>query len=508
MNEKINITTQQIILATIALALGSFMNILDMTIVNTAVSHIAGDFAVPYTQGTWVITTYAVAEAIMLPLTGWLTQRFGMLKLFTSATLLFTFASVLCGISTSMEMLLIARILQGIVGASMIPLSQTLLMSIFPPEKRGAAIGLWAMTVVIAPIAGPILGGWLTDNANWRWAFYINVPLGLFVSLTTLFVFKKIGWKDVIAKVPVDFIGICLLVIGIGSLQLMLDKGSEHDWFNDSFIISLALISFIFMVIFVIWELHQKDPIVDLKYFKDKNFVSGVLSLSIGSTAFFATVVIMPIWLQNYLGYTAFDSGMATATTSVFVVLLAPIIGANMHKFDSRKLVAFGFIAFFLASYFGSNLTPDITQGGIALNRLSIGIGLAFFFIPLNNILLANIPDNEIAAASGISNFMRNMGNSFGTSLVVSHFNTLQASYHEQLVATVQPGNHAYNEIIGQLGGATEANMFYLNYIIDGQAALLGINSIIFLSGLIMLSLIPVLFIAKKPDKVVEGAGH
>jgi len=508
MSAKGTFLTPQIILATIALSLGSFMNILDMTIVNTAVSHIAGDFAVPYTQGTWVITTYAVAEAIMLPLTGWLTQRFGMLKLFTISTILFTLASVLCGVSTTMEMLLFARILQGVVGASMIPLSQTLLMSIYPPDKRGMAIGLWAMTLVLAPIAGPILGGWLTDNANWRWAFYINIPLGIFVSLTTWMVFKKLSWKDVVVKAPVDIIGIILLVVGIGSLQLMLDKGSEHDWFNDSFIVSLAIISFIFMVIFVIWEKHQKNPIVDLKYFKDRNFVVGVLALAIGSTAFFATVVIIPIWLQNYLGYTAYDSGITTATTSVFVVLLAPIIGANMHKFDSRKLVAFGFIAFFVGAYLGSNLTPDVTQGHVALTRLYIGVGLAFFFIPLNNILLANIPDNEIAAASGISNFMRNIGNSFGTSLVVSHFNTLQASYHEQLVSTVHTGNNNYNEVINNLGGATEQNMFYLNHIINGQAALLGINNIIMLSGIIMLCLIPILFIAKKSDKVIEGAGH
>jgi DHA2 family multidrug resistance protein len=508
MNESINLTKAQLILATIALALGSFMNILDMTIVNTAVSHIAGDFGIPYTQGTWVITTYAVSEAIMLPLTGWLTARFGTLKQFVVATALFTVASIMCGLSTNMEMLLFSRVLQGIVGASMIPLSQTLLMSIYPPEKRGAAIGLWAMTVVLAPIAGPILGGWLTDNASWRWAFYINIPLGLFVSFTTYMVFKKIGWKDIIVKAPVDILGIIFLVIGIGSLQLMLDTGSEHDWFNDSFIVSLAIISFIFMVIFVIWELHQKNPIVDLKYFKDKNFVVGVLALSLGSTAFFATVVIIPIWLQNYLGYTAFDSGLATATTSVFVVLLAPVIGANMHKFDSRKLVAFGFICFFLASYWGCNLTPDVTKGHIALTRLFVGLGLAFFFIPLNNILLANIPDKEIAAASGISNFTRNIGNSFGTSLVVNYFNNIQAGYHEQLVSSVHTGNNAYSEYINGLGGATEANLSYLNFIINGQSALLGINNIILLSGIIMLLLIPILFIAKKSNKVVEGAGH
>lgn len=505
---KYTLTTSQLVLATLALALGSFMNVLDMTIVNTAVSHIAGDFAIPYSQGTWAITSYAVSEAIMLPLTGWLTNRFGMLKLYVWATLLFTLSSVLCGIAPNFDTLLVARVLQGVVGASMIPLSQSLLMSIYPREKRSLALGIWSMTVVVAPIAGPILGGYLTDHSSWRWAFYINVPIGLFSAFMVYSIFNKIGWKDIIKKVPVDIIGLVCLIISVGSLQLMLDKGSELDWFASSFIVGLALISLVFMIIFLIWEAHQQNPIVNLKYMKNRNFLVGVTVLCIGSTAFFSTVVILPIWLQQYLGYTAFESGLTTATTSLFVVFLAPLLGANLHRLDPRKVVAFGFVVFFLVSLWAAHMTPDVPQSHISLVRLFLGIGLACFFIPLNNILFSDIPDSEIPAASGISNFLRNVGNSFGTSMVVSYFEKRQALYHEQLVASVQPGNVAYLEYMNNLSGTLQQKLLIINQTINSQAALMGINNIMLLSGLIMLSLIPVVFIAKKSTKVVEGGGH
>ena len=500
--------TPELLIATLALALGSFMNILDMTIVNTAVSHIAGDFAVPYSQGTWVITSYAVAEAIMLPLTGWLTSRFGILKQYVLATLLFTLASVLCGLSPTYEILLFARVLQGIVGASMIPLSQTLLLNIYPSDKRGLAIGIWAMTAVAAPVCGPILGGWITDNLTWRWAFYINVPIGIFSAYMVLTIFKQRGWVDQIKKVPLDKWGLLFLAISVGSLQLLLDKGNDLDWFASNTIIILALISSVFMAIFLIWESHQKNPIVNLKFFRNRNFTVGVIVLCVGSVAFFSTVVVLPIWLQNYMGYTAFQSGLTTATTSLFVIFLAPVLGANIHKVDARKVVAFGFIVFFIVSYCGAVLTPDVTQGFIALNRLFLGIGLVCFFIPLNNIMLADISNEDMAAASGLSNFTRNMGSSFGTSLVINYWDRFQAKHHETIVSAIQPGNPNYNDYMNQLSGTVTTKLAMINQTINSQAALMGINDIMLLSGVLMLILIPLLFLAHKSNKVVEGGGH
>lgn len=507
MKEK-SFFTMEVLLATIALALGSFMNILDVTIVNTSVSHIAGDFAIPYSSGTWVITSYSVSEAILLPLTGWLTMRFGMLKQYIWATILFTLASILCGLSPTFELLLASRVLQGIVGASMIPLSQSLLMSIYPPEKRGMAIGIWAMTAVLAPIAGPILGGYITDIASWRWTFYINLPIGIFSAWMVKRIFQKRGWKDEIKKLPIDYFGLISLAVSVGCLQLLLDTGADNDWFSSIQIRVLAIISFVFMGMFIIWELHQKNPVVNLKYFLNRNFVIGVLVLCIGSTAFFATVVILPIWLQNYMGYTAFKSGLTTSTTSIFVVILAPFIGNMLSKVDARKVVAFGFITFFTVSIFAAKMTPDVTSGYIAIVRLMTGIGLACFFIPLNNIMFADIANNEIPSASGVSNFMRNIGNSIGTSLVVAYWDHVQAGHHEQLIGAVNEGNSNYLSYIDNIGGSVTTSLALINQTINAQSALMGINDIMLGSGVIMLCLIPVVFIAKKSNKQVEGGGH
>ena len=503
-----NKTGMSLFIATTALALGSFMNVLDSTIVNVSVSHIAGSFSVSSTQGTWAITSYAVSEAIMLPLTGWLTQRFGILKQYVIATLLFTLASVFCGLSPTFEFLLFARVLQGIVGASMIPLSQTLLLSLYPPSKKGLATGVWAMTVVIAPVAGPILGGWITDNWSWHWSFYINVPFGIFSSIAVWEIFKKMGYKDETKKIPVDYVGIALLTIGVGALQVMLDKANDLDWFSSNIIVGLALTSFVSLVCLIIWEWHQEHPIINLSLFKQRNFVLGVVILSLGSTAFFSTVVVLPLWLQGYMGYTAFKSGLTTATTSLFVIFLAPILGANLHRFDVRKVVAFGFIVFFVVSFFGAHLTPDVTSNYLSINRLFLGIGLACFFIPLTSITFSETAPQDMASASGLSNFMRNIGNSFGTSLVVNFWDHFTIRHHAALVESINNANPNLNSYLSHLPTPKLEQLANLNQTITTQAALMGINDIMLYSRIIMLCLLPLIALAKKPNHVIEGGGH
>lgn len=488
----------EVILATVALSIGSFMNVLDSTIVNVSLSHIAGDFAVAPTQGTWVITSYAVSEAIFLPLIGWLTKKFGIVRQYIMATLLFTVASVLCGISFSFGFLLFTRVLQGIVGASMIPLSQTLMMGFYPKDKKAVALGIWSMTIILAPVLGPVIGGWITDSFSWRGCFYINLPFGILSTLVVYYIFKKRGHKDKTENPPIDITGLIFLTIGISSLQIMLDKGNDLDWFSSRIIIVLALLSFIFLTLLVIWEWYHKNPMINVKFFLNRNFTVGALSISIGSAAFFASVVVIPLWLQNYMGYTAFKSGLATSTLGIAIMFVAPVLGTQLNKFDARKVVILGFIFFTAACFITGNYTPDVTAGYIAFSRFLSGIGLGFFFLPLNTITLSEIPDNDLAGASGVYNFMRNIGNSFGTSLSVNFWNHRMAVHHQDLAAAANTGNPNFIFFIHQTAGSFQEKLVIINEMITEQAALMGVNDIIIGSGIMILFLIPLVMLAKK----------
>lgn len=490
-----------IILATVALSIGSFMNVLDSTIVNVSLSHIAGDFAVAPTQGTWVITFYAVSEAIFLPLIGWLTKRFGIVRQYIMATLFFTIASVLCGISFNFGFLLFARVLQGIVGASMIPLSQTLMMGFYPKDKKAVALGIWSMTIILAPVLGPVIGGWITDSFSWRGCFYINVPFGILSTYVVYYIFKKRGYKDKTEKAPIDIVGLIFLTIGISSLQIMLDKGNDLDWFSSKTIVVLAILAFVFLTLLTIWEWYHKDPMVNIKLFLNRNFTVGALSISIGSAAFFASVVVIPLWLQNYMGYTAFKSGMATSTLGIAIMFIAPILGTQLNRFDARKVVVFGFISFTISSFATGNYTPDVTAGYIAFSRFLSGIGLGFFFLPLNTITLSEISDREMAGASGLYNFMRNIGNSFGTSLSVNFWNHRMAIHHQDMVAAVNTGNPNFISYLHNTAGTFQDKLVVINNIITEQAAIMGVNDIIIGSGVLILLLIPLVMLARKTNK-------
>lgn len=487
----------ELIIATLALAIGSFMNVLDSTIVNVSLSHIAGDFAVAPTQGTWVITSYAVAEAIFLPLIGWLTKRFGIVRQYIFATLFFTFASVLCGISFSFGFLLFARVLQGVVGASMIPLSQTLMLGFYPKEKQGIALGIWSMTIILAPVFGPMIGGWVTDSLSWRWCFYINVPFGVISSFIVYSIFKKKGYTDKIEKAPIDFWGLLLLAVGIGALQIMLDKGNDLDWFSNNTIVILAIISFVCLVSLVIWEWYQENPVVNIRLFLNRNFSVGAVCLTLGSIAFFSAVVVIPLWLQNYMGYTALKSGITTSTMGISSLFLAPILGGLLSKYDARKFTAFGFIAFSIASFLFT-YSPEVTTGYIAFTRFITGIGLAFFFIPLNVITLSDISQEELASASGLYNFTRNIGNSFGTSLAINFWTNKISVHHQELVSSINYANPNFSNYLSTLSGSLQMKLDAINNLITYQSAIMGVNDLIIASGVIMLLLIPFVFIAKK----------
>lgn len=487
-----------IILATLALAIGSFMNVLDMTIVNVSLSHIAGDFAVAPDQGTWVITSYAVAEAIFLPLIGWLTKRLGIIKQYIGATLLFTLASMLCGISPTYEFLLAMRILQGVVGASMIPLSQTLMLQLYPKEKKGIALGIWSMTIVIAPVVGPVLGGWVTDTASWRWCFYINLPFGIISSLIVYSIFKKDISKEKSIKEPIDIVGFIFLAIGVGSLQLMLDKGNDLDWFSSNTIIGLGISAFIFLVLLVIWEWHQENPVVNVRLFLNRNFFVGSFALMFSVLAYFSGVVAIPLWLQNYMGYTAFISGKSTSTLGIAIMMVAPILGKKIDKLDARKVAALGFLTLGISTFLTSNYSPQITPQYVAMTRFFNGFGVGIFFISLNTLTLSNISDENLASASGIYNFMRNIGSSLGTSLVIPAWNHAMAFHHTMMASTINTANPNISSSLAE----SPKYLAMINQQVILQSSIMGINDVLIGGGIISLLLIPFLFLAKSTKPI------
>lgn len=485
-------------LMTISLSLAIFMNVLDVSIANVAIPTIAGDLGVSPDNGTWIITSFAVSQAIMLPLTGWLSRRFGEVRLFLFSTTLFTIVSVLCGLSQNLSMLIFFRVIQGAVSGPMIPLSQSILLANYPPEKRGLATGIWAMTAVVGPIFGPIMGGLITDNYTWPWIFYINVPVGIFSVIFTMITLK--GRDTPIVKRPMDYVGLILLIIGIGCLQVALDKGQDLDWFNSNLIIALAIISAIALGFLIIWLLTQSDPIIDLYLFANRNFTVGVTCLTLGFMVYFSNVVILPLWLQTQMGYTPTWAGFAAAPVGILPFILTPFVGNYMGKFDLRMVISFGFAVFILTSFWQSTFYTDVGFLQLIEPRFIQGLGLAFFFTPLIAMLLADIPPEKIASALGLANFFRILGGSFGTSISVMLWNNREALHQSHLVEYITAFNPLARQAWEQLhtvgiSGLKSFGMIYKTVV--NQAFMLATNDIFRLSGWIFILLLVMVWFAK-----------
>jgi DHA2 family multidrug resistance protein len=495
-------------LLTLSLSLATFMQVLDTSIANVSIPTIAGDLAVSPNQGTWVITSFAVSNAISLPLSGWLAKRFGEVKLFVTATLLFTLASMLCGLSTGLPMLVAFRVLQGAVAGPMIPLSQSLLLANYPDERKGLALSLWSMTVVLAPIFGPILGGYITDSFTWPWIFYINIPVGLVASFLTWQLLKDRETDRV--KLPIDVVGLLLLVVGVSSLQLLLDKGNDLDWFNSSTIVFLAITATICLSFFIAWEITELHPVVDLSLFRFRNFTIGTVSIALGYMTFFAGVVVYPLWLQTQMGYTATWAGLSAAPIGILSVILSPIVGRNMHRIDLRILGSFSFLVFAAINLWASSFTTSSTFLQLTLPRLCQGIGMACFFIPMMSMLLSGLASNRVASASGLSNFLRILGGSFGTSLSVALWQRRETLHHSQLVEHVTPVKGAATSVIDSMHSLDMPEMSViamLDRVVDGQAYLLAINDIYLVSSWIFLGLMLFVWLARPPFGYGKPAG-
>lgn len=496
----------KLVIGTIAVSLAVFMNVLDTSIANVSIPSISGDLGVASDQGTWVITSFAVANAISVPLTGWLTQRFGQVRLFLTSIVLFVIASWLCGLAPTLPFLLAARVFQGAVAGPMIPLSQTLLLASYPRSKAPIALSMWSMTTLIAPVAGPILGGWISDNISWPWIFYVNIPVGIAAALATFAIFRD--RDSVIRKAPIDTVGLALLVIWVGSLQIMLDKGKDLDWFNSTTIVVLTLIAVIALAFFIVWELTAEHPVVDLSLFKLRNFTGGTIALSIGYGLYFGNLVLLPLWLQTDIGYTATDAGLVMAPVGVFAILLSPVTGKFLPRTDPRKIATAAFLVFALCFWMRSRYTTGVDTFSLMMPTLIQGIGMAGFFIPLVSITLSGLPGHRIPAASGLSNFVRIMCGGIGTSIFSTAWEHRSIVHHAQLVEQANAYNPTFASSVGQMMGAAGLNQSQAyglyNSMATQQAAQLGVNDLFYLSAGIFVALIALIWITK-PERAGGG---
>lgn len=491
-----------LVLGTLALSLATFMNVLDTSIANVALPAIAGDLGVAPSQGTWVITSFAVANAIAVPLTGWLTQRLGAVRLFVTSILLFTLFSWLCGFATSLPMLVVFRIAQGAVAGPMIPLSQTLLLASYPAAKSGMALAMWAMTTLVAPVVGPLLGGWITDNMSWPWIFYINVPVGLVAAFATWIIYRKRDTPT--RKLPIDGIGLALLTLWVGSLQVVLDRGKELDWFESPEILSLTLIAALGFIVFLIWELTERHPVVELRLFARRNFAIGTITLAIAYGLFFGNVVLLPLWLQQYMGYTATSAGMALAPVGILAIILSPIIGRIVSKTDPRILVTISFLGFTLVLWMRSFFTPQTDLGTILVPTVLQGAALAFFFIPLATISYSGLTHDRIPAAAGLSNFFRITAGAFGTSLATTQWADRAALHHAHLTEAIARGNFPFDTTLATLraAGLSESQaLAQIDRLIDVQAYTMAADDVFYGSALLFVVMVALIWFTH-PEQV------
>jgi DHA2 family multidrug resistance protein len=494
-------------LGTLVVSLATFMNVLDVSIANVSIPAIAGDLGVSPNQGTWVITSFAVANAISVPLTGWLSQRFGNVRLFLATVVLFVIASLLCGLAPSMNMLILFRVIQGAVAGPMIPLSQTLLLASYPREKSGTALAMFSLTVLVAPVVGPLLGGWITDNMSWPWIFFINVPVGIVAAIFTWLIYRDRDTSR--RKTPIDAVGLVLLVLWVGALQVMLDTGKDLDWFGSGVIVALAVVAALSFALFLVWELTDEHPVVDLRLFARRNFWTGTLSVSLSYGAYFGSIVLLPLWLQQYLGYTATQAGWALAPVGVLALILTPLVGRASGKVDPRIFATAALAIFAVVAALGGAFTSQIDLETLIIPTLIQGAAVSCFFIPLITLALSGLRPDQIAGASGLNNFARITAGAFATSIATTLWESRATLHHAQLAEHVARNNPAVTDALSNLGSAglnTEQSLGMLNQLVNQQAFTMAAVDLFNASAVLLVLLIPLVWLSR-PAKSGAGSG-
>ena len=492
--------------AGIVLALANFVAVLNMTIANVTVPNIAGALGAGSSQGTWVITSYAVAEAITVPLTGWLAGRFGAVRLFCISVVLFGVFSLLCGMSTSLFMLLGMRVLQGMAGGPLLALSQTLLLRIFPKEQSMQAMGLWAMTTLLAPVVGPVLGGWLCDNYSWPWVFFINVPMAFAFGVIAWGLLKR--YQDPAVIKPVDKIGMLLLIIWVAALQIMLDEGKDKDWFSSMEIRVLAITAVIGFLAFLIWELTEKNPIVDLRVFRHRGFSSCMLVLALAFGAFFGINVLTPQWLQYNMGYTTTWAGMVVAWGGVLSVVFSPIAAKLANRRDPRLLIFIGCLWLGVVTFWRAYAAPDMSYWLICLPLFFMGVGMPMYYVPLTGLAMGSVNEEETASAAGLMNFVRTISGAIATSLVTTSWQNRSIIAHAKLADVADPTGQVASMLPPGLSGQVVREM--LNNLVTSQSLMLATNGLMMVIGAVFIIASVSIAIAPKAARRVDAAsvGH
>lgn len=483
----------------VALALGTFMQVLDGTIANVSLPTISGNLGVSVSQGTWVVTSFAVANGVSVPMTGWLMQRYGVVKTFVGAVILFTLTSFLCGISWSMGSLILFRILQGATSGPLIPGSQALLISIFPANRRGAALGVWSMTTLAAPVCGPLLGGYISDNWSWPWIFFINLPVG---AVCAFLCWRNLKTRETPTRqVPVDTVGLGLLVCFVGSLQIMLDTGKDADWFNSPAIVVLACVAAISFCAWVIWETTTPYPIVDLSLFKSRNFALGTLAYSAGYAIFFGNNLLLPLWLQTQMGYVATWAGMVAAPSGIVALFCTPFATRALARYDARMVASVAMVAFALSYFMRARITTDANFMAFVMPMLLQGVSMSVFFVSLITICLGETPPSRTPAAAGLSNFCRYTAGSFSASITTTIWDNRE-TLHQSRMAESAPGamiDGALQQMQHAGLSGLQAVAAVTNIAVKQAYALASID-FFWASGWLMLAAVPLIWLTRKPQ--------
>ncbi|MET1116447.1 MAG: MDR family MFS transporter [Comamonas sp.] len=487
-------------LAALALAAANFVVVLDMTIANVSVPSIAGDLGVATGQGSWIITSYAVAEAITVPLVGWLTARFGAVRVFSVAMGLFGLASLLCGVANSLGLLVFARILQGLAGGPLMPLSQILLLRIFPPRMAPAAIGLWSMTTLLAPVLGPVVGGWICDQYSWHVIFLINVPIALGCAVLAANLLKR--YELPLHRYPIDKVGLVLLVVWVGALQLMLGEGKDLDWFASPLICALAAVAAVGFAAFLIWVLHEERPIVDLRVLRHRGFTLNVLVISWIFGTFTAASLLTPLWLQGFMGYTPTRSGLVVAWMGLFALFVAYLAARLTARVDGRRLVFAGLLWMAGVTFWRSLASTDLGYWDIALPMMCVGLGLPFLFIPGASMALASVDEREMENAAGLMSFWRILSGAAAISLVNTVWESSTARAHHELVGvTDQTGKVLQG--LEQSGMSAQSALQTLDHLVTSQSVMLATNQIMLAIAVCYVVAACVVWLAPRPLRVV-----